>query len=228
MSFKYTRALGLIIALILPVSSGLAARDRYGALSSKQYGYNSGYQDGYQFGQDSIARGAPYDYRSEDFQYADRGYNRSMGERDDFQHGYRDGYKAGYSDGFNRRPGRFNNGYGANQQNYGYDESSREYRNGSYPAYNQDDGYERNARDFNRYRERGYGNRKIADDYGYRDGAAQGEKDRINGKAYRPNKNDRFEDANHGYQREFGKKDLYKQEYRQAFIHGYQDGYNRY
>src|SRR6266699_1906928 len=111
MLLKHTKTIGLIIAFVLSVSTAQPARDHYGALSSKQYGYNFGYQDGYQFGRDSVARGAPYDYRSEDFRYANRGYDHSMGERDDFQHGYRDGYKAGYSDGYNGRPGRLNNGY---------------------------------------------------------------------------------------------------------------------
>ena len=228
MLLKHTKTIGLIIAFVLSISTALPARDRHGALNSKQYGYNFGYQDGYQFGRDSVARGAPYDYRSEDFRYANRGYDRSMGERDDFQHGYRDGYKAGYSDGYNGRPGRLNDGYGPYSHNNGYDESSRDYRNGSYPAYNHGDGYERNVNGDDQYRDRGYGNRSVAGDFGYRDGVAQGEKDRIKGKTFRPSKNDRFEDADHGYQKELGKKNIYKEQYRLAFVRGYQEGYNRY
>ncbi len=225
---KHTKSLGLVIALILSISSALPARDRYGALNSKQYGYNIGYQDGYQFGRDGGAQGARYNYRSEDFRYADRGYDRSMGEHDDFQQGYRNGYKAGFDDGYYGRPGRLNNGYDPYQQNNGYGKSSRDNRYGSYPASNRDDGYGRNDDDADHDRNRGYGNQSVAGDFGYRDGVAQGEKDRNKGKEFRPRKNDRFEDADHGYHKEFGNKNFYKEQYRQAFIRGYQDGYNRY
>ncbi len=207
---KHAKSVGLVIALILSISTVLPARDRFGALNSKQYGYNFGYKDGYQFGRDSGAQAARYDFRSEDFRYADRGYDRSMGEQDDFQQGYRNGYKAGYDDGYYGRPGRFN---------YNYD---------SYPANHRDVRYGRHEDDDDLYGNRGYGNQNIARDFGYRDGVAQGEKDRNKGKEYRPRKNDAFEDADHGYHKEFGKKDFYKEQYRQAFIRGYQEGYNRY
>lgn len=218
MLLKYTRAMGLIFTLLIPVSTALAGGDHHGALSSKQYGYNFGYQDGYQFGRDSVARGAPYNYHSEEFRYADRGYYRSLGEKDDFQHGYRDGYKQGFSDGYNGRPGRFV---------YGNDRSSRDYPIRLNPSDDRGEGFERNPQSYGQYRERESGNRSVADDFGYRDGRAQGEKDMIKGKPFRPSKNDRFEDADHGYQKEFGKKKLYKEEYRQAFIQGYRDAYNR-
>src|SRR5215470_12850716 len=68
------------------------AREHGGALSAKQHGYEHGYREGYR--------------------RADRGYERYMGEHDDFQHGYRDGYKAGYDDGFYARPGHWDDVYG--------------------------------------------------------------------------------------------------------------------
>lgn len=74
-----------------------------------------------------------------------------------------------------------------------------------------------------------YGRRSYenpAADTGYRDGLAVGQKDRQKGKAFRPDKNDYYEDADHGYQRPFGDKGLYKRQYRVAFREGYADGYN--
>ena len=55
----------------------------------------------------------------------------------------------------------------------------------------------------------------------------EGEKDRKHGKDFRPEKNDRYEDADHGYHKEYGSKDSFKMEYRQAFFRGYEDGYGR-
>ena len=46
-------------------------------------------------------------------------------------------------------------------------------------------------------------------------------------KQFRPEKNDRYEDADHGYDKSYGPKNLYKEQYRQAFVRGYEDGYGR-
>ena len=64
-------------------------------------------------------------------------------------------------------------------------------------------------------------------DIGYRDGQAVGQKDRQHGKAFRPDKNDQYEDADHGYNKQYGDKNQYKSMYRDAFQRGYQDGYGR-
>jgi hypothetical protein len=236
--FRHAKSLGLVIALTLSVATALPARDRYGRLNSKQAGYNIGYQDGYQLGRESGAQNAAYDYRSQDFHYADRGYDRSMGEHDDFQKAYRNGYKTGYDDGYYGRPSRFDNGYGPSRFDNGYGPPQRDWQDGdnrgprdnrynSNPYYNRDDGYGRNDR-ARQYGNGDYGNQNVAYNFGYQDGVIQGQKDRNKGKEFRPRKNDRFEDADHGYHREFGNKDYYKQQYRQAFIRGYEDGYSRY
>jgi hypothetical protein len=87
----------------------------------------------------------------------------------------------------------------------------------------------RNNRDSDRqgaygnYDRRGYDG--PAFDIGYRDGVAVGQKDRGKGKAFRPDKNDYYEDADHGYQKGYGQKDFYKSQYREAFERGYSDGY---
>lgn len=78
-------------------------------------------------------------------------------------------------------------------------------------------------RQYDDYDLRGY--RSPAFDIGYRDGLAVGQRDRERGRAYRPDKNDYYEDADRGYQRAFGQKDFYKSQYREAFLRGYADGY---
>ena len=66
-----------------------------------------------------------------------------------------------------------------------------------------------------------------ASDNGYRDGLVMGERDAERNKAFRPSKNDWYEDADHGYNRAFGDKNFYKSQYRQAFEQGYAEGYQR-
>ena len=67
----------------------------------------------------------------------------------------------------------------------------------------------------------------MAMDTGYRDGLAAGLKDLNDHKDYRPEKHDAYEDANHGYHKEYWDKNLYKQQYRKGFIRGYEDAFNR-
>lgn len=211
---KQTRMLVLTAGVILALSgtvispAPVLAREHGGALNAKQHGYEHGYRDGYQRGREDRARRISYDYHSEDYRLADRGYEPYMGEHDDFQHGFRDGYKAGYDDAFNARPGRWD-------EVYGIDPSYDPYRRNDYDA------------DDDVYVSRRYGYQDVAYDIGYRDGVAMGEKDLRNGKDFRPEKNDRYEDADHGYRNVYGDKKLYKQRYRSGFIRGYEDGYRR-
>jgi len=202
------KVLGLALAVSLSFSGAVIAHEHGGAISSKHHGYEHGYRDGYRHGREDRSQGMRYDYRSEDYKLADRGYERYMGEHDDFQHGYRDGYKAGYDDGFYGRPGRWDETYGIDER---YDPSQRS-------GHDADD---------NVYVSRHYGYRDVAYDIGYRDGVAMGEKDRRKRKQFRPEKNDRYEDADHGYDKSYGPKNLYKEQYRQAFVRGYEDGYGR-
>ena len=206
-----TKILGLALAMLFSVSGiGLAERHYAGgALEARDHGYEHGYRDGYTHGREDRSQRVDYNYQSEDYRMADRGYQPYMGEHDDFQDGYRKGYHAGYDEGYNGRSGRWN-------EVYGIDESAPEaYPRGQYDS--QDDVYV----------SRRWGYQDVSYDIGYRDGVLQGEKNRKHGKDFRPDKNDRYDDADHGYHKEYGPKDAYKREYRQAFLRGYEDGYGR-
>jgi hypothetical protein len=198
----------LAVAAILALGGTVAAREHGGALSAKQHGYEHGYRDGYDRGRQDRERGARYDYHGEDYRRADRGYERFMGEHDDFQDGYRKGYKDAYDDGFNGRPGRWDEIYGID----GGDDPDRRVSH---------------DRDDDAYVDRHYGYRDVSYDIGYRDGLATGEKDRQKHKEFRPEKNDHYEDADHGYDKSYGSKNAYKEQYRKAFLRGYEDGYAR-
>ena len=64
--------------------------------------------------------------------------------------------------------------------------------------------------------------------YGYHDGLADGERDRVTGHSFRPTHSDRYEDAtDHGDH--FGmSRDEFKRIYREAYFRGYQRGYGTY
>src|SRR5258708_28853740 len=71
----------------------------------------------------------------------------------------------------------------------------------------------------------GYNN--PAYDIGYRDGLSMGQNDGQNRKSFRSEKNDRYEDADNGYNKSYGDKNQYKRMYREGFQRGYSDGYRQ-
>jgi hypothetical protein len=208
---KRSTIVSLVFLVLLGVSGVTAARDtRYpgGSISAREHGNEHGYRDGFQRGREDRDRGIRYNYQTEDYRMADRGFEPYMGEREDFQNGYRSGYRAGYDDAFNGRSGRWDD-------IYGIDRDSEPYPRGRYEG------------DDSVYVNRHWAYQDVAYDIGYRDGLEQGEKDRKHKKDFRPEKNDRYEDADHGYHNEYGPKDEFKRQYRQAFLRGYEDGYGR-
>lgn len=66
----------------------------------------------------------------------------------------------------------------------------------------------------------------VAREFGYRDGAETARQDSWRGKAFNPNPRGRFDDADHGYQRAFGNKHEYREQYIDAYREGYQENYS--
>lgn len=127
-------------------------------------------------------------------------------------------------------------GYNSRQAQHERAELQRDAANCGYDEYG-NRGYNDDDRDDWRYRNGGgygdnayggqYGNYNPAFDNGYRDGLAMGEKDGQRNRAFRPDKNDWYEDADRGYNRGYGDKNFYKRQYRQGFQQGYSEGYQR-
>jgi hypothetical protein len=212
---RRVKTLGLTFALVLG-AGGLrlasAQQSQYhgGSLDPRQHGYEHGYRDGFRQGHLDHNQNLRLDYTNkEDYRLADRGYDAYMGDRSEFQSGYRDAYRAGYQDGYYDRPGRMGN-------IYGYDPNL----DPPAPPYVND-----RADDI--YSARGRGYPDVAFDIGYRDGAQVGQRDRQRNKDFRPDKNDWYEDGNHGYRKGYGDQNSYKAEYRHGFTRGYEDGYGR-
>lgn len=191
-------SLACIVALSL---SGLAVAHEHenGApRAAIEYGYHNGYLDGFQHGREDRRAQVGYDFQSRDYHHAMRGYETYMGSREQYRNGYRDGYVAGYDDGYYRRGSRFRGPLGEppdNGEAYGYNSGP------------------------------GYGSQGVAFQIGYKDGLIAGGKDRRKNKGFRPEKHEQYEDADHGYTHDYGRKSDYKRKYREGYLAGYQRGY---
>ncbi|MGI8836391.1 MAG: hypothetical protein ACR2H4_07100 [Pyrinomonadaceae bacterium] len=70
-------------------------------------GYRTGYSDGYNAGYRDVSDRAPRDYqRKDEYQRADRTYNKAWGTLEDYKDGYQQGFEEGYATGYDR--GNFN------------------------------------------------------------------------------------------------------------------------
>lgn len=194
----------LSFACVVAISlCGLAVahqHDDQGRQGANAYGFRNGYLDGFQHGSDDRGAQVGFNLESRDYDSAMRGYDPYMGNEELYRDAYRQGYAAGYGDGFYGRESRFE----------GPASGPPPYMGGE--AYEHENGPR-------------YGPSSVAYQTGFNDGEMQGEKDRRKHKDFRPEKNDRYEDANHGYTHSFGTKQEYKREYREGFLAGYQHGY---
>ena len=65
----------------------------------------------------------------------------------------------------------------------------------------------------------------VAFDNGFRDGTNAGSKDLRQGKYYKPERHDSYEDGDRGYHDFYGDKNSYKIRYREGFLRGYQKAF---
>ena len=63
---------------------------------------------------------------------------------------------------------------------------------------------------------------------GFEDGVADGQRDRATGHSFRPTHSDRYEDAPDHGDRDGLRRDDFKNLYRQAYLRGYERGYQQY
>ena len=66
----------------------------------------------------------------------------------------------------------------------------------------------------------------VAFDNGFRDGVNAGQKDLRQGKYYKPERHDAYEDGDRGYHGYYGDKNRYRVQYREGFLRGYQNGFH--
>lgn len=156
-----------------------------------------------------------------------KGHNKRRGQSTYYDQGYRDGQ----NDAANRRSHRF-------RSRLDNDADRRAYEAGYDAGYRQ--GVDSRGRD-NRDRDRDYRDRdrsgrsigssgalgSIAAQNGSQDGLNDGRRDRATGHSFRPTEGDNYRRAERGYYSQLGNRDIYKQEYRQAYVRAYQQGYGR-
>jgi hypothetical protein len=112
---------------------------------------------------------------------------------------YRAGYRSGYQGGDRDNPGYRD-----------YDNTSGYSGYGGYPGYG--NGWDRGASN--------------AAQMGFQDGLRHGESDRRSGHSFRPQHDEDYEHADHGYNSSMGSKQAYKDQYRQGYVRGYEQAYN--
>jgi len=203
---RTTRMASLAISLLLAFGTLAFAQDwddynrGGGGAQARQYGYESGFRDGEKKGRHEGRENDPNDYHTPDWRQATHGYKGWMGPVNAFQSGYQQGYAEGFRSGFNTE-----------QRGWHGDRDDR-YRNGYYG-----NGY---------YGDNAYDSR-VGYNSGYQDGVTTAREDLYKNKPFNPNPRGRFEDRDHGYDREYGDKNSYRAEYTNGYRTGYQATFNR-
>ena len=202
---------GLAVALLLGLSphAGAQGQNRNdgrggqygGSLDAQQHGYEHAYRDGADRGREDRERKAGYHPQNSDAQAGTRGYESFFGDRLQYVKGYRQGYKDGYDDGYNNRTGKFSQLYGRTP-------------NAGNADPNRDDAYAA--------REWGAGD--LAQDSGYRDGITAGQADQRRNGSPNYRDTDAYRNADLGYKPSYGDREQYRQQFRDGFERGYQDG----
>ena len=216
-------ALAAFATILLLGASGLA-HDRDSNMTKQavyQSGYDRGYSDGSRHGTDDQRRGRGSDYRSDEYNRADRGFRSSMGHEGDYKKGYREGYKTGYREGYGNR------GYSSSRSPNRYPSPERyPYPDSRYPGSRDrypDSRYPDSRYPGSRYPDRVNGNGafQAGQDRGYRDGLDEGRSDVDKNKSYDINRHDNYRDADKGYNSRYGDKQDYRSGYREGFRSGY-------
>lgn len=106
-----------------------------------------------------------------------------------------------------------------------YDNDDYRYQNRPYDSdnYRYENGYEDRSYGRGSFR---YGMHE-AREFGARDGASVARQDMWSRKPFNPNPRGRFDDADHGYRREFGSLHEYREHYTQAYRAAYRYSFRR-
>jgi hypothetical protein len=167
---------------------------------SVQFGYDQGYERGHRAGLDAFKRNGPYRFDNiDDYRRGDYGYRSQYGTRDRYRVQFRLGFEEGYRLGY----GRLGNGRG---------------RAGVPPPWSNGRGRGVGGRVIGRF--------DLASRFGFDDGYDAGLRDAQGRRQFDPISEGRYRSGDHGYERNYGSRDIYKVNYRDAFRTGYEEGFN--
>ena len=224
-----TLALVSAFALVLPaVASAQRATGRAVPRTQAENSpaFRTGYDRGLRTGEEDGRSNRQFNYENKsDYRSGDAGWNRNYGDREGWRVDFRLGFERGYRDGYGRyRPGAGNYGGYGNSGGYGRDGSYGDWRPGAGgpPPWANGRGRGRGG-----YQGGGYQYNEIAFRNGFTDGYEEGLKAGRGRDRFDPVREGRYRDGDHGYNRNYyGTRDIYKLRYREAFIEGYEYGYN--
>jgi hypothetical protein len=181
-----------------------------GSAELRQTALNAGYAEGINEGRLNRASGRYADLRNQStYQRAMKGYNPSLGDRELYRRYFREAFEDGY-----------------NTEHSGWDTSSRDQTG------DREDRGNSNGRG---HRRDGYGNfggsfqlRQTALNAGFNEGTKQGRTDRSNRNNRGYQGRSTYQKATRDYSSGLGDREVYQRYFREAYEHGYADGYGRY
>ncbi|MFN2531389.1 MAG: hypothetical protein ABR555_08840 [Pyrinomonadaceae bacterium] len=117
--------------------------------------------------------------------------------------------------------------YGYPQNRRDRDDRRRDRDRDRDDRYRRDDRYGRNG-GYDPYGRNGYDVYQFARQQGYSDGLNTGAADGQRGQSFNPQRSHYWKDGTDGYRGSYGNRGQYKQIFRDAFVQGYSEGYQRY
>jgi len=185
----------------------------------RQVGTVNGYSDGFEHGLMDRRNRQRFDYQhTDDYRSANSGFNSSWGNYRDYQVSYRQGYGQGYSDAFYGR---------ARNQTYDRDRARPRGTN-PYDAYSNSPGYTSPSSYDDREGDRDRGDvARTAAQNGYTAGFERGQYDAQQRNRPNPQGHGAYQFGFDGFDASWGSASTYQSNYRQYFVQGYNDGFNR-
>ena len=189
--------------------------DRYGnyggSVELRRTALNAGYDEGVKEGRKDRGNGYRTEYRNlSSYQRATKDYNPRLGDREL----YRRYFREAFDDGYNAES---------------YDRGNRDRRD---RIYNDNDNRNQDRRGRN---DDGYGNyggsfnlRQTALNAGFGEGVKQGREDRRSRKGNDYQRESTYQKATKDYSSGLGDREVYRRYFREAYEHGYADGYAGY
>ena len=191
--------------------------DRYGnyggSAELRRTALNAGYDEGVKEGRKDRGNGSRTEHRNlSSYQRALKDYNPRLGDRELYRRYFREGFEDGY-----------------NAESYNRDSRDRRDRN------NNGDRNDNGNRDRLSRNEDGYGDfggsfqlRQTALNAGFGEGVKQGREDRRTRNADGYHRQSTYQTATKDYSSRLGDREVYQRYFREAYEHGYADGYAGY
>ena len=185
--------------------------DRYGNYGGsselRRTALNAGYEEGVKEGRKDRGNGNRTQHRNlSSYQKATKGYNRSLGDREVYRRYFREAFEDGYNA---ESYARHNRNRGDRNRNRDEDRSGRN-----------EDGYGNFGGSFQL--------RQTALNAGFGEGVKQGRKDRGSRNANGYQGQSSYQKATKDYSSGLGDREVFQRYFREAYEHGYADGYAGY